>query len=114
MEELALYSLEVAVDAVPWVRVWIVFVANPWMVLVLLYPGVVLYARRLHDMGHSGWPLIVPAGLTIAAMAIWDHRLDFGTQLNFAMPMVALAVFVGFIVWGCIDRGNSGTAAALA
>jgi uncharacterized membrane protein YhaH (DUF805 family) len=87
---------------------------NAWMVLVLLYPAVVLFARRLHDMGHSGWPLIVPAGLTIAAMAIWDHRLDFGTQLNFAVPMVALAVFVGFIVWGCIDRGNSGTAAALA
>jgi uncharacterized membrane protein YhaH (DUF805 family) len=87
---------------------------NSWMVLVLLYPAVVLYARRLHDMGHSGWPLIVPAGLTVVAMAIWAHRLDFGVQLDLAVPVVALAAFIGFTVWGCIDKGNAGTAAAMA
>jgi uncharacterized membrane protein YhaH (DUF805 family) len=87
---------------------------NSWMVLVLLYPAVVLYTRRLHDMGHSGWPLIVPAGLTVVAMAIWAHRIDFGVQLDLAVPVVALATFIGFTVWGCIDRGKTGTAAAMA
>ena len=87
---------------------------NSWMVLVLLYPAVVLYTRRLHDMGHSGWPLIVPAGLTVVAMAIWARLLDFGVQLNLAVPVIALAVFIGFTVWGCIDKGKAGTAAAMA
>lgn len=87
---------------------------NSWMVLVLLYPAVVLYTRRLHDMGHSGWPLIVPASLTVVAMAIWAHRLELGVQLDLAVPVVALAAFIGFTVWGCIDKGKAETAAAMA
>ena len=86
--------------------------ANPgaypqWSLLTLLYPAIVLIARRLHDLGHSGWPLIGPTLLTIPAMMIWDKRLDLGPQLNFAMPLAALAVFVGFVLWGCIGRGKS-------
>ncbi len=78
-----------------------------WGVLVLLFPAVVLHARRLHDMGHSGWLLVVPAVLTVVAMAIWDHLLDFGAQLNFAVPLAALIVFVGFTIWGCIGKGRA-------
>jgi uncharacterized membrane protein YhaH (DUF805 family) len=78
-----------------------------WSLLVLLFPGIVLNARRLHDMGHSGWLLLVPAVLTVAAMAIWDHRLDLGAQLDFAMPLAALIVFVGFALWGCIGKGKA-------
>jgi uncharacterized membrane protein YhaH (DUF805 family) len=78
-----------------------------WSLLVLLYPAIVLHARRLHDMGHSGWLLLVPAILTVAAMMIWDHRLDLGAQLNFAVPLAALAVFVGFALWGCIGKGKA-------
>jgi uncharacterized membrane protein YhaH (DUF805 family) len=80
-----------------------------WSLLVLLYPAIVLHARRLHDMGHSGWLLLVPAVLTILAMAIWDHRLDLGAQLNFAVPLAALVVFSGFALWGCIRKGNTET-----
>jgi uncharacterized membrane protein YhaH (DUF805 family)/uncharacterized membrane protein YphA (DoxX/SURF4 family) len=78
-----------------------------WSLLVLLFPASVLLARRLHDMGHSGWLLLVPAVLTVVAMAIWDHRLDLGAQLNFAVPLVALIAFVGFALWGCIGKGKS-------
>jgi uncharacterized membrane protein YhaH (DUF805 family)/uncharacterized membrane protein YphA (DoxX/SURF4 family) len=86
--------------------------ANPtvypqWSLLVLLFPAIVLHARRLHDMGHSAWLLLVPAVLTIAAMAIWDHRLDLGAQLNFAVPLAALIVFVAFALWGCIGKGKT-------
>ena len=87
---------------------------NSWMILVLLYPAVVLYARRLHDMGHSAWPLIAPAGLTVIAMGIWARLLDFGAQLNFAVPAAALAVVLGFTVWGCIDKGTAEAAPAMA
>jgi uncharacterized membrane protein YhaH (DUF805 family)/uncharacterized membrane protein YphA (DoxX/SURF4 family) len=78
-----------------------------WSLLVLLFPASVLLARRLHDMGHSGWLLLVPGVLTVAAMAIWDHRLDLSAQLNFAVPLAALIVFVGFALWGCIGKGKA-------
>jgi uncharacterized membrane protein YhaH (DUF805 family)/uncharacterized membrane protein YphA (DoxX/SURF4 family) len=78
-----------------------------WSLLVLLFPASVLLARRLHDMGHSGWLLLVPAVLTVAAMMIWDHRLDLGAQLNFAVPLAALIVFVGIALWGCIAKGKA-------
>ncbi len=78
-----------------------------WSLLVLLFPAIVLHARRLHDLGHTGWLLLVSAVLTVAAMMIWDHRLDWGAQLNFAVPLAALIVFVGFALWGCIGKGKA-------
>ena len=32
-----------------------------WCLLVLLFPAVILHARRLHDMGHTAWLLLAPA-----------------------------------------------------
>ncbi|MGH8219581.1 MAG: DUF805 domain-containing protein [Steroidobacteraceae bacterium] len=78
-----------------------------WAVLVLLFPAVVLHARRLHDIGHSGWLLLLPVILTVAAMAIWDRLLYLGARLNFAVPLAALIVFVGFSLWGCIVKGRA-------
>jgi uncharacterized membrane protein YhaH (DUF805 family) len=79
----------------------------PWNLLVLLYPAVVLHARRLHDMGHSGWLLLAPALLTVAAMAIWAGLINLDAQLNFAVPLAAVVVFAGFAVWGCIANGQT-------
>jgi len=79
----------------------------PWDLLVLVYPAVVLHARRMHDMGRSGWLLLVPAGLTVVAMAIWARRISLGSQLDSGVPLAALAVFVGFALWGCIGKGQN-------
>jgi uncharacterized membrane protein YhaH (DUF805 family)/uncharacterized membrane protein YphA (DoxX/SURF4 family) len=92
--------------------VWWYAQANPtvypqWSLLVLLFPAIVLHARRLHDMGHSGWLLLVPTILTVAAMMIWDHRLDLGAQLDFAVPLAALVVFVAVALWGCVGKGKT-------
>ncbi|MEP7314789.1 MAG: DUF805 domain-containing protein [Pseudomonadota bacterium] len=81
----------------------------PWGVLVLLYPAVILHVRRLHDMGHSGWLMLAPAVLTIAAMGIWANRISLGTQLDVAVPLAALVVVIGFALWGCIARGQAET-----
>jgi uncharacterized membrane protein YhaH (DUF805 family)/uncharacterized membrane protein YphA (DoxX/SURF4 family) len=78
-----------------------------WGVLVLLYPAVVLHVRRLHDMGRTGWLMLFPAVLAAVAMGIWAHRISVGAQLDVAVPLVALVVFVGFSLWGCIARGQT-------
>jgi uncharacterized membrane protein YhaH (DUF805 family)/uncharacterized membrane protein YphA (DoxX/SURF4 family) len=79
----------------------------PWDLLVLVYPAVVLHARRLHDMGRSAWLLLVPTVLTIAAMGIWARRISLGTQLDSAVPVAALVVFIGFALWGCVGKGQT-------
>jgi uncharacterized membrane protein YhaH (DUF805 family)/uncharacterized membrane protein YphA (DoxX/SURF4 family) len=81
----------------------------PWGVLVLLYPAVVLHVRRLHDMGRTGWLMLVPAVLTVAAMLIWANRISFGTQVDDVVPLAALVVFIGLALWGCIARGQAET-----
>ena len=78
-----------------------------WGVLVLLYPAVVLHVRRLHDMGRTGWLMLVPAVLTVLAMGIWANRISLGTQLDVAVPLAALVVFIGFALWGCVGRGKA-------
>jgi uncharacterized membrane protein YhaH (DUF805 family) len=81
----------------------------PWGVLVLLYPAVVLHVRRLHDVGRTGWWTVLPAVLTVVAMLIWAHRISLGAQLDVAVPLAALIVFVGFALWGGIARGQAET-----
>jgi uncharacterized membrane protein YhaH (DUF805 family) len=80
-----------------------------WGVLVLLYPAVVLHVRRLHDMGRTGWLMLVPAVLAVVAMGIWANRISLGAQLNVTVPLIALVVFVGFALWGCIAKGQAET-----
>jgi len=78
-----------------------------WCMLMLVFPALVLHARRLHDMGHSAWLLVVPAVLTVTAFAIWFHIVSFGVQLDGDIPVVAIAIFLGFALWGCIGSGQA-------
>jgi len=81
----------------------------PWGVLVLVYPAAVLCVRRLHDMGRTGWWVLFPTALTVAAMLIWGNRISFGTQVDDIVPLAALVVFIGLALWGCIARGQAET-----
>lgn len=74
--------------------------------LVLMYPGLVLLARRLHDMGHSAWPLIVPALPLLATFAMWLGYLNFGARADNALPWVALFVAIGFALWGALSKSR--------
>jgi uncharacterized membrane protein YhaH (DUF805 family) len=77
-----------------------------WSLAVLLIPGVILHARRLHDMGHTAWLLLAPALLMIAAFAIRLRVVSFGAPLDSALPTLALAVCAAFALWGCLGRGH--------
>jgi uncharacterized membrane protein YhaH (DUF805 family) len=78
-----------------------------WCMLVLVFPGIILHARRLHDMGYTAWLLFAPGVLMVAAFAIWLHIVSFGASLDAAVPLIALGVSAGFAVWGCIARGQA-------
>jgi uncharacterized membrane protein YhaH (DUF805 family) len=78
-----------------------------WCLLVVLFPAIILHARRLHDMGRTAWLLLAPGGLTVAAFAIWLRIVSLGAQLDAAVPLAAFAVFVVFALWGCIGRGQA-------
>jgi uncharacterized membrane protein YhaH (DUF805 family) len=75
--------------------------------LVLLYPGIVLHARRLHDMGRSAWPLFIPGALMVVAFAIWLHYVSLGVRFDAVLPMIALVVVAGFAAWGCVGKSRA-------
>jgi uncharacterized membrane protein YhaH (DUF805 family) len=77
-----------------------------WCLLVLLFPAIVLHARRLRDMGHATWPLLFPAALMIGAFATWLDITSLGARLDTVVPLAALAISAGFALWGCIGAGQ--------
>jgi uncharacterized membrane protein YhaH (DUF805 family) len=58
--------------------------------LVLMYPGLVLHARRLHDMGRAAWPLLLPALPMLGTFAVWFDYTSFGPRTDALLPWVAL------------------------
>jgi len=64
--------------------------------LATIYCFVCIYAKRLHDMGKSGWLQIVPMLIT------------------FALPVVGLFAFGGMAIGaGLADQGEAATAATV-
>ncbi|HEY4340880.1 MAG TPA: DUF805 domain-containing protein [Steroidobacteraceae bacterium] len=78
-----------------------------WAMLMLVFAGVVLHARRLHDMGYNAWLLLIPVILTLAAFANWLHLISFGAPLSAALAPAALAACAAFALWGCIGNGQA-------
>jgi uncharacterized membrane protein YhaH (DUF805 family) len=79
-----------------------------WVLVTLLFPGMVLHARRLHDMGQTAWLLLAPGALIAAAvtMHMTHRKLELPMQ-----PAVALAAYVvsaGFIAWCLLGKGRDG------
>jgi uncharacterized membrane protein YhaH (DUF805 family) len=76
-----------------------------WVLVTLLFPAAVLQARRLHDMGHTAWLLLIPGVLDI--LAIWLHLYSRGPELRPEMNLAALVVSAGFAVWGLVGKGQA-------
>ncbi len=75
-----------------------------WCLTVLLIPGFMLHARRLHDMGLTAWLMLVPTALMAAA--IWPAFDAQRATLGFPVGLVALAVYAFTIVWCVAGRGQ--------
>jgi uncharacterized membrane protein YhaH (DUF805 family) len=76
-----------------------------WVLVTLLFPGVVLHARRLHDMGLTAWLLLIPLVPTL--VAVWLHLYEKGSQLQTPASLAAAVLCVGFIVWGLFGSGQT-------
>jgi uncharacterized membrane protein YhaH (DUF805 family)/uncharacterized membrane protein YphA (DoxX/SURF4 family) len=79
-----------------------------WVLATLLYPGFVLVAGRLHDMGLTAWVLAAPALLD--AIALWLHFFPSGAGAigaNVTLGVVAYAVSISFLLWGAVGKGTA-------
>jgi uncharacterized membrane protein YhaH (DUF805 family) len=77
-----------------------------WVMITFLYPGFVLLARRLHDMGKTAWLLAVP-GLVFAAgiyYALFSANVAFGNELIWAGTAISAIV----AVWGLLGKSQDG------
>jgi uncharacterized membrane protein YhaH (DUF805 family) len=76
-----------------------------WVLVTLLFPAAVLLARRLHDMGHTAWLLLIPGVLDVTAIGL--HMAGRNPELRPAVTLAALLVSAGFVVWGLIGKGQA-------
>ena len=76
-----------------------------WVLIALLFPGFVLHARRLHDMGKTAWLLLVPGAPVVAY--VWLHLFVPKSDLTAPMGWIAAALVVAFAVWGLVGKGQA-------
>jgi len=77
--------------------------------LLTFIPSLAVGARRLHDIGRTGWwqisPLIAIIGLTVAAIV--SIGTDSGSNLAVVVMIVSglimLGLFILILVWYCTD-----------
>jgi uncharacterized membrane protein YhaH (DUF805 family) len=95
--------------------------------IVLIYPQVCVGSKRLHDMGRSGWLMLIPWGVGIVAMvlslmvggaALIGARAGgdsgaaaaaMGAGLGFlGIVLLACLVNLAFIIWVGVTPGQPG------
>jgi uncharacterized membrane protein YhaH (DUF805 family) len=73
--------------------------------VVLILPALVLHARRLHDMGQTGWLVLAPGALLLATA--WLYLYDAGPRLETPVGVAAGIVSAGFVLWGVVGKGRA-------
>ena len=95
--------------------------------ILLIYPWVCVYSKRLHDMGKTGWLAAVPFGVFFAAMVltlIAGGAAMFGAASGSAVGagsamaavgmiglvmMLAFLVWIAFTLWLGLTKGDAAT-----
>ena len=94
--------------------------------LLLIYPGVCLFSKRLHDFGKSGWLAAIPYGISgivqvLGLLAAFGIATGMGSG-NAAMTGGAMAglaglglfflcafiVLIAFLLWVGLSKGDPG------
>jgi uncharacterized membrane protein YhaH (DUF805 family) len=84
--------------------------SGQYAMLVLLFPAIVLHARRLRDMGQTPWLLLIPAIPTAAG--IWFHMYNKGQDIERPVIWVALAISALVTLWGLVGKSAGAQPAA--
>ena len=79
---------------------------------VALWPQICIHAKRLHDMGRTGWWMLAPA-LLLLVCGVASYGLGYsetGQASAEAMAPMAVAALcgVGFLLWVGLTPGKSG------
>jgi uncharacterized membrane protein YhaH (DUF805 family)/uncharacterized membrane protein YphA (DoxX/SURF4 family) len=76
-----------------------------WVLATLIYPGFVLVAGRLHDMGQTGWLLAAPGLVVVIALGL--HFFDAKASFTAPVGVAAYVVSIAFLAWGLIGKGQA-------
>ncbi len=76
-----------------------------WVLITLLYPGFVLVARRLRDMGQTIWLLAAPLALIVTS--VWMHMSGQQPQLQGPVCVAAVLISAGFVLWGLVGKAKA-------
>lgn len=80
--------------------------SGQWTLLTLLFPAVVLHARRFHDMGLSAWVLLGPVVLVIASA--WLSLGKLYPEFQMPLSSATIAICVAFIGWALFGKAQAG------
>lgn len=117
-----------------WIGFAILFVSGmilgmiPFVGLLLIYPNVCVFAKRLHDFGKTGWLYLVPIGITILLMIVGfmaggaamfagaaggDAAASAAALGSMGLLMIlivlGLIVYFGFVLWVGLAKGDPDT-----
>jgi len=73
--------------------------------LVMLYPGLVLHARRLHDLGWARWPVLLPGALLAAAGGLHLYAPEAAATRPVTLAAVVAAALL--IVWSMAGKARA-------
>jgi uncharacterized membrane protein YhaH (DUF805 family) len=75
---------------------------SQWVQLTLVFPAIVLLARRVRDMGVTGWLVIVPAALVLATAYLYLYLPE--ADYKGTVALAAIVVSAAFMVWGLLGK----------
>jgi uncharacterized membrane protein YhaH (DUF805 family) len=127
------FWIGVLILIVAWVVSHLAHIFAPLIWLLLIYPWVCVYAKRLHDFDKSGWMMLIPVVVGFLALigaivvggvaaigAIFTASTDSGADagnwmavlgaLGVALAFLCIAAIVKliFLLWVGLSRGDPG------
>ena len=95
--------------------------------IVLIWPNLAIGVKRLHDMGQSGWLIVIPWVATLVALFVGIGTIGFSAIANagalenedpaaiwaliapaFGMFGLILLINIGFLLWIGLTPGTNG------